>query len=154
VHTPSPPGRDHRRLQAQGRRGIAPRGTLRPPKEDTMDTASKPPAALWIVVALLLAGGAVIMYGLRGLANDVSTPIPTPAAAHQPPRPGAKAGLDFSAPLGSAINAGDVAALRALADKGADLNAQYQFVESGRRTLTPLTFAAIQTTPDMVKALL
>ena len=114
-----------------------------------METASKPPASLYLVVFLLLVGGGIIFYGLRGLSAEVSS-VPQARAAT---RPGPTTS-DPAAALRNAINSNDVPALRALKEKGTDLNAQYQLLESGRRTFTPLTYAAIQTTPDMVRALL
>src|SRR5262245_54683125 len=68
-----------------------------------METAARPPLALWIVVALLLAGGGIIMYGLRGLSNDVA-PVPP---GHASPTPQA-ARTDPASALRAAISANDV----------------------------------------------
>lgn len=108
------------------------------------------PAALWFVVALLIAAGAVLMYGLNGLTHDVA--IPNAAAASPPPHP-RNPGPSIDA-LRDAITKNDVAALHAQLSGGLNINNAYPLLESGHRKMTPLTFAAMQSGPDTVRALL
>lgn len=112
---------------------------------------SRSPAALWLVVIVLIAAGGVLMYGLNGLTHDVA--VPSSASASVPARARATGGVSVEA-LRDAITRNDVAALRAQISAGASVNGTYLLLESGRRQMTPLTFAAMQTAPDMVRALL
>jgi ankyrin repeat protein len=110
-----------------------------------MEPAAKPPAALWIVVALVLAGGAVVMYSLKGLSDKPKTQIlgtNAPAA----PAPGRE--------LIDAMAAGNAETLGAMAQKGLDLNALYPFPEADGGPATPVAHAAAHGSPAALQALL
>jgi ankyrin repeat protein len=107
------------------------------------------PFALLIVIVLLLVFGGVFYVAIDSLTKEIATP----------PRPGrgvTRDGKSISIPaLKAAIEAGNIAAIKAELAKGnADINDQFGLLESGRRQVSLLTYAAMQGNATLIRDLI
>lgn len=107
------------------------------------------PYALLLVVALLLALGGVFYLAIESVTREI-----TPAS--KPGKGSGKGGRSVSvAVLRTAIERGDIAAISAeLTRGGATINGQFYLLESGRRQVSLLTYAAMHGRADLIKALI
>lgn len=106
-------------------------------------TSVHPPRSSALGLVLLLALGAVIVFGVRQLAsNSQPTVLATP--------------VSLNTGLHAAAGSGDTAALREAITGGADVNAPMPEAmgDSARAGMTPLVIAASEGSADCVRALL
>lgn len=125
----------------------------------TMSASQKKPVALWVIVVALLVAGAVLLYRVQNLNQDLghsseAKPAPTAPIKATNGAPPASAPVVQVASLRDAINKADWAGLKGELAKGVDVNAQMQLVEGSRRQMTLLMYTAMQGSADGVKQLL
>jgi hypothetical protein len=111
--------------------------------------AERRPFALLVVIALLLIFGGVFWFAIDSLTREI-----TPA--NRPAKGSTRAGNSVAvASLKAAIDKADIAAVRAeLSKGGASINGQFQLLESGRRQVSLLTYAAMQGNAELIKSLI
>lgn len=107
------------------------------------------PFSLIFVVALLLVCGGVFYYAINSLTKEFT---PVPKSVHGVSQNSGKtAAIDA---LKAAIANGDVAGIKAAADKAGGINGLFPLLEGGRRQISLLTYAAMQGDAKLISALL
>lgn len=115
----------------------------------TARMSDKKPFSLVIVVVALLIFGGVFYYAIDRLTKEIT---PVPRAAQGMPQPSGKAATIAS--LKAAIASGDINAIKAAADKAGGINGQFTLLESGRRQISLLTYAAMQGDAKLIAGLI
>lgn len=105
--------------------------------------------SLIIVVVLLLVFGGVFYYAIDSLTKEIT---PIPKSAHGAPGSSAKSASVEA--LKAAVAKGDIAAIKAATDKAGGINGQFPLLESGRRQISLLTYAAMQGDAKLIAGLL
>lgn len=111
--------------------------------------SDKKPFSLVIVVVALLIFGGVFYFAIDNLTKEI-TPAPHPAQGM--PQPSGKSAS--VAALKDAVDKGDIAAIKAAAEKAGGINGQFALLESGRRQISLLTYAAMQGDAKLIAGLI
>ncbi|MFN0133685.1 MAG: ankyrin repeat domain-containing protein [Phycisphaerales bacterium] len=120
------------------------------PNSETL--TRRQPLALWLVVIALLVSGAVLMYVIQDLTRNLSQPATLHGAAAN--RGNAAQPAAPIEALRAALDSGDATGLQKSLERFTDVNAQLNLVDGSRRQMTLLAYAAMQSTPEAVRALL
>jgi ankyrin repeat protein len=110
--------------------------------------SDRKPYSLLIVIVVLLVFGGVLYMALDSLTKEF-TSVPHASKG----QPGGGRGASATA-LKAAVEKGDIGAIKSELAKGGNINGQFQLLESGRRQISLLTYAAMQGKADLIKALI
>lgn len=105
--------------------------------------------SLIIVVVLLLVFGGVFYYAIDSLTQEISS---TPRFVHGLPGDSGKSAAVNA--LKTAVSKGDIAAIKAATERVGGINGQFPLLESGRRQMSLLTYAAMQGDAKLIAGLL